>query len=319
MKFFRNHKYIAISITLAILGLSNFSNNVFADDLATKGIQISPTIQRVELDPGAHYEGYVTITNIGSHYFNFTMSAEPYQVSGDDYGAVFNIHNGYTQITNWISFEESSGSVAPGEVKNVAYIIDVPTDAPGGGQFAAIFAETDRSASSETVQANASVGTVVIAHINGETREDGGILETKIPNFLLNPPLTASVRLENTGNIDEEVKNTLEIKNYFSNEVIYEDTTPQANTLLPGTNRTITLIVNNIPRLGVMKVSLTTEYLNDAQIKTATVIVCPLWFIAIIVLIIATILFRILAKKRDDRRTRANSRNSTGSADKFNI
>ena len=68
-----------------------------------------------------------------------------------------------------------------------------------------------------------------------------------------------------------------------------------------------------------MKVSLTTEYLNDAQIKTATVIVCPLWFIAIIVLIIATIIFRILAKKRDDRRTRANSRNSTGSADKFNI
>ena len=68
-----------------------------------------------------------------------------------------------------------------------------------------------------------------------------------------------------------------------------------------------------------MKVSLTTEYINDAQIKTATVVVCPLWFIAIVLLIILTIVVRVIARRRDDRRTRANSRNSQGSADKFNI
>lgn len=284
------------------------------------GIQISPTIQRITLDPGAHYEGYVALTNIGSHDFSYSMSVSPYQVSGEDYRALFDVNNGYTQIANWVTFPEGTGSITPGEVKNVAYVIDVPYDAPGGGQFAAIFAETDKGSSNiETVQANASVGTVVLAHINGETREEGKILSTNIPSFLLNPPVTAAIRLENKGNIDEEVKNTLQIVNYFSNEVIYEDTTPQTNTMLPDTTRTITLVVNDVPRLGVLKATLTTEYLNDAEITSRIIIVCPLWFIAIILLIILTIVARVVAKRRDDRRTRANSRNSAGSAEKFNI
>lgn len=281
------------------------------------GIQISPTIQRITLDPGAHYEGNLTIVNIGQNDLEYTMSVKPYQVSGEDYTALFDIHNGYTQITSWVTFPESNGTIAPGEVKNVAYVIDVPYDAPGGGQFAALFAETNESG--QAVKYNANVGTVLLARINGETREEGKILSTNIPGFLLNPPVTATVKLENKGNIDEEVKNTLQIVNYFSNEVIYEDTTPQTNTMLPDTTRTLTLVANDVPRLGVLKATLTTEYLNDAEITSRVIFICPLWFIAIILLIILTIVARIVAKKRDDRRTRANSRNSAGSAEKFNI
>ncbi len=314
MKSFRITKIVALA--LGVFASFGFAKSAFADE-QKMGIQISPTIQRVTLDPGAHYEGNLTIVNIGQSDLGYTLSIKPYQVTGEDYQAIFDVHNGYTQITNWISFPENSGNIAPGEVKNVAYVIDVPLDAPGGGQFATLFAETNDAG--QSVKYNANVGTVLLAHINGETREEGKILETNIPGFILNPPVTATVRLENKGNIDEEVKNTLEIKNYFSGEVIYEDTTPQTNTLLPGTSRTLTLVVNDVPRLGVLKASLTTEYMNDAEITTRTIFVCPLWFIAIIALIILTIVARIVAKKRDDRRTRANSRNNQGSAEKFNI
>ncbi|MBQ3293877.1 hypothetical protein IJG96_01970 [Candidatus Saccharibacteria bacterium] len=298
---------------MASFGLAN---NAFADE-PKMGIQISPTIQRITLDPGAHYEGNLTIVNIGQSDLEYTLTVKPYQVSGEDYAALFDVHNGYTQITNWVSFPENSGSITPGEVKNVSYIIDVPYDAPGGGQFATLFAETNESG--QAVKYNANVGTILLAHINGETREEGKIISTSIPGFLLNPPIIATVKLENKGNIDEEVKNSLEIKNFFSNEVVYEDATPQTNTMLPGTSRTLTLVVNDVPRLGVFKATLTTEYLNDAEITTRTIFICPIWFIAIIALIILTIVARILAKRRDDRRTRSNSRNSAGSADKFNI
>ncbi|MBR3232920.1 hypothetical protein IKF74_01385 [Candidatus Saccharibacteria bacterium] len=314
MKSFRITKIVALA--LGVFASFGFAKTTFADE-PKLGIQISPTVQHITLDPGAHYEGELTIVNIGQTDLEYTMSVKPYQVSGEDYVALFDVHNGYTQITNWISFPENYGNVAPGEVKNVAYVIDVPLDAPGGGQFAALFAETNDAGKS--VKYNANVGAVLIAHINGETREEGKILETNIPGFILNPPVTATVRLENKGNIDEEAKSTVEIKNYFSGEVIYEDVTPQTNTLLPGTTRTLTFVVNDVPRLGVLKASLTTEYMNDAEITTRTIFVCPLWFIAIIALIILTIVARIVAKKRDDRRTRANSRNNQGSAEKFNI
>ncbi len=314
MRKFRITKIVAF--VLGVLASFGLTGTAFADDPKV-GIQISPTIQRVTLDPGAHYEGNLTIVNIGQSDLEYTMSVKPYQVSGEDYEAIFDVHNGYTQITNWVSFPENSGSITPGEVKNVSYTIDVPYDAPGGGQFATLFAETNESG--QSVKYNANVGTILLAHINGETREEGKIISTDIPSFLLNPPITATIRLENQGNIDEEVKNSLEIKNFFSNEVVYEDATPQTNTMLPGTSRTLTLVVNDVPRLGVFKATLTTEYLNDAEIATRTIFICPIWFIAIIALIILTIVARILAKRRDDRRTRSNSRNSAGSADKFNI
>lgn len=314
MRKFRITKIAAL--VLGALVSFGYASAAFAED-SKIGIQLSPTIQRVTLDPGAHYEGNITLVNIGQNELEYTMSIKPYQVSGEDYEAIFDIHNGYTQITNWVSFPENSGSIAPGEVKNVSYTIDVPYDAPGGGQFAALFAETNEGGAS--VKYNANVGMILLAHVNGETREEGKIISTDIPSFLLNPPITATIRLENQGNIDEEVKNTLQIVNYFSNEVIYEDTTPQTNTMLPGTSRTLTLVVNDVPRLGVFKTTLTTEYLNDAEITSRIIFICPLWFIAIILLIILTIVARIVAKKRDDRRTRANSRNSAGSAEKFNI
>ena len=313
MRKFRITKLLVI--VLGALFLASFNQQAFAAD--NLSIQLSPTVQRVTLDPGAHYEGHVTLVNTGSSSLGFSMSVKPYHVSGEDYQAIFDVHNGYTQITNWVSFSEGTGTINPGEVKNVAYEITVPLDAPGGGQFAAIFAETNDAG--QSVKYNASVGTVLLAHINGETREEGQILSTNIPSLLLNPPVTATVKLENKGNIDEEVKNSLEIKDYFSNRVIYEDTTPQTNTMLPDTTRTITLVVNDVPRLGVFKATLTTEYMNDAEITTRLILICPIWLIAVILLLILTIVARVLAKRRDNLRTRANSRNRQGSEEKFNL
>ena len=89
--------------------------------------------------------------------------------------------------------------------------------------------------------------------------------------------------------------------------------------MLPDTTRTITLVVNDVPRLGVFKATLTTEYMNDAEITTRLILICPIWLIAVILLLILTIVARVLAKRRDNLRTRANSRNRQGSEEKFNL
>lgn len=318
MKIFSKLRLIALATP--ILSFCLLSQSAFADDTIRTGIQVSPASQRMTLDPGAHYEGVINVTNTGTTTLKYRLSVSPYQVD-DKYSPVYNRENTRTQISHWISFSEATGSIEAGTVALVDYIVDVPLDAPGGSQYAVIFVETDDVATLEgNVRANAGTGMVVMAKINGDTREEGKILSTSIPMFILNPPATATVRATNTGNVDEDVRTTIEVKNSITGAVLYDNSAdPDVNTLLPDTERTMTFIVNDIPRLGVLSFSITNEYINDAEIKTATVIVCPLWFIAIIVLIILTIVFRILAKKRDDRRTRANSRNSTGSADKFNI
>lgn len=318
MKIFNKLKLAMFAAV--VFGLSLFGKSAFADDSIKTGIQLAPASQRVTLDPGAHYEGTITITNTGATNIDYTVSVSPYQVN-DDYTSNFEKSTKYTQISRWITLEETTGTINAGQVQVLNYVIDVPLDAPGGSQYAAIFVTTtDVTGAVETVRANASAGIVVLARINGETHEAGEIKETNIPLFLLNPPITATVKATNTGNVDEDIRTTIEVRNSLTGAVLYDNSAdPQINTLLPDTERTMTFVVNDVPSLGVLSFSITNEYINDAQMKTATVIVCPLWFIAIIVLLILTIIARIVTKRRDDRRTRANSRNSAGSADKFNI
>ena len=316
MKYFVKHKYIIIAL-VALFSFGLFNQDVHAEKI---GIGISPGIQRVELDPGATYTNNMTIENLMEHTVTITMHAEPYYVEDVTYSPVYNTPNAYTQISNWVTFEQEEYTVEPHNSVIVNYTVSVPQDAPGGGQYTALFAETQEADASGNVQSAASAGMILMAEVHGETRRTGEIIATNIPSFLLNPPLTVSATAKNTGNIDETLKMTVKVENYFSGALIYDGTNqPQDLTVFPGTTRTAELTVENIPRLGLMKVNMTTEYLGDAEIKSRLVFICPIWFIAIVILIILTVVFRILAKKRDDRRTRANSRNSTGSADKFNI
>lgn len=315
MKIF-NKIGLVMATLIASLSISA-TNNVFAEEI---GLGISPGIRRTELDPGAIYRNSMSVENLSDRTVTVAMHAEPYYVEDFTYDALYDVHNAYTQISKWVSFEQEEYTIEPHNVVVVNFSVAVPDDAPGGGQYAALFAETQEKDETGTVRPTASAGMILMAKINGETRRQGEIIDVSVPGFLLNPPLEISTTAKNEGNVDETLTMSIKVEDYFSGNVIHDDTeTPQDATVFPGTSRKVDLILSSIPRLGVLKVTVTNSYINDAEIKSRLVFICPIWFIAIVILIILTVVFRILAKKRDDRRTRANSRNSTGSADKFNI
>ena len=295
---------------------------VFADELATNGIQISPSIQRAgTLEPGTTYTNRIAITNSGDFDIDFQMVIDPYSVEDITYAPIYSVVNAYTQIANWIEFEDYETHLAPGEMSEVVYHVNVPKDVPGGGQYAVIAAEMDNLTNrEESVTAKGKVGMILTARINGDTRLTGDIVETKIPMFLLAPPVSATATFRNSGNVDADATMILKIEDYFTGAMIYDGSTdPLEKTILPETTRELTVSWANVPRLGVLKVTLNTEFMGDAEVKSRVVIVCPIWFLALIILIIFVIIVRILARKREEARTRANSRNAAGSSQKFNI
>lgn len=303
-----------------------FGANAFAEEVNTGGVkvQISPNIQKMELDPGAVYKNNFTITNNGSTPFSYKLVVSPYSVEDTTYAPIYSVENAYTQITNWISFDdkEFEGVVEPAISKVINYTVTVPDDVPSGGQYAVIFVQSkEASETGESIQTIASPGLVLVARVNGDTRETGEIKDLNIPTFLLNPPVSASATFVNDGNVDVEAKMTLKIENYFSGEVIYDGTKePLEKTLFPGTTRDLSISWSNVPRLGILKVTLSAEYPGDAAVKTRTVFICPIWFIALIVLFIIVIIIRATAGRRENRRTRANSReNDIHSSGKFNL
>ena len=60
----------ALALGAVFVGLSR--TNAFAEDTRT-GIQVSPVIERMELDPGATYSNKITISNTGDTPLTFEM------------------------------------------------------------------------------------------------------------------------------------------------------------------------------------------------------------------------------------------------------
>lgn len=315
-------KLSLVALALGLVLAGSVSRSAFAEDSpSTVYASISPMIQRMNLDPDSTYKNSITVYNPSSNRMKVKMHVEPYSVEDINYAPIYSVRNAYTQIASWVTFlDDEEFFIEPYNSVIVNYAIDVPKDAPGGGQYAVIFADCENANAGESVQAEASAGTILIARVNGETRLTGEIKNTKIPRFLLAPPVSATATFTNSGNVDADATMTLKIENYFSGELIYDGSSdPLEKTILPDTTRELTVSWANVPRLGVLKVTLNTEFMGDAEVKSRIVFVAPIWFLALIALIILVVIFRVLAKKREDRRTRANSRNSAGSSEKFNL
>ena len=318
----KNSKKIILALVTLCFGFIGLRpENAFADKISTFGVQISPSSQRTTLDPGATYSNKLAISNVGEESIDFEMVVEPFSVEDITYAPIYSVVNAYTQIANWVTFDNYQTHLEPGEMAEVNYTVNVPQDVPGGGQYAVISAKAKKAnEGSEGIQAIASAGTILIARVNGDTRMTGEIKNTNIPLFLLAPPVSATATFQNSGNVDAEARMTLKIEDYFTGSVIYDGSSdPLEKTILPETTREFTVSWANVPRLGVLKVTLNTEFMGDAEVKSRIVIVCPIWFLALLALIILVIVARIAARKREEARTRANSRNSAGSSQKFNI
>ena len=189
---------------------------------------VSPASQNIgTLDPGTSYTGKITVQNSGTEAFHYKVYASPYYVENkteSEYSPTFTVSNKYTYISEWFSFNKETGYLEPGKNEEVEFTVKVPNDVAGGAQNAAIMVETEDSADGvSTVQATVRVGSTVYSTITGETNYCGKIVDKSIPTFLINPPITASGRVENCGNVDLNVRYILTVTPLFSNDPVYSN------------------------------------------------------------------------------------------------
>ncbi len=288
----------------------------------TFGIQIAPSIQQTgAIDPGKTYRNKLSVTNNEDEPIELEMVVEPYSVENGSYTPNYSKKTAFTEIVNWIEFDDYETHLEPGETTEVDYTVKIPSSTHGGGQYAVLFAQAKKTDDGEnSIQAIARSGTILFAKVNGDIIEKGKIVDIKTDTFLLAPPINASVKLTNTGNIDTTAKITVDIENAITGEKIYSNAdSPRESSLLPETEKDVNLRFDNVLRLGVMHLTMRVEYLDDIQIINRTVIICPIWLIIIIVAIIIIIVAKILIKKRENSKKRSNSRGFEKPSEKFNI
>ena len=136
---------------------------------------ILPMSQRFSLAAGKTEKGSIKIVNPAdaTEDFSYKIGISPYGVVGEDYEADLVTDSNHTMIAKWIKISEPTGTVKPNETKEVEFTIEVPADAPAGGQYAAITVSSNNEAkqsSGVAVQNVFEMASIVYGTVAGETR-----------------------------------------------------------------------------------------------------------------------------------------------------
>lgn len=284
-----------------------------AEEKPAVWLQIQPTAVRMGLKPGDVVEQEFKVSNIGSGDFTFKVYAAPYSVIGDDYQNNFSNETNYTQISRWISFEQSEYRLAVGEEQVVKFKVTVPEDVAAGGQYAVVFAEAEgdtggmevSSSTGGSVKAVSRVGLVIYASVAGETRNESEIADFELPTMLFSfdaPDVTAHARVKNTGNVDFEAKYSLKVNYFFGGGEAY--TEEKTYLIFPETERFVEMAWEGTPLLGFFNVTFSVTAGGKTEEVTKFVMVLPPWvlILAIVVLTILIVGITLMVVERKKRK-----------------
>lgn len=258
---------------------------------------VSPMLEKISLKAGETYTGSILIANPkdATEDFYYKISTSPYSVIGENYIADFETMSDWSRILEWTTLEDTEGTLKPNETRRIFYTIEVPKNAPAGGQYLKIGVTSNAAASGSggAVQDVFEIASLVFAEIDGETTRGGRILEGKIPDFVTssNPAVTA--KFTNTGNVHETATTALYVKNLLGGGEIYPqngENPEMESIIMPLSTRVVSRQIPNLPVVGIFEVKETISYRGDTMDVTSVMVVCPAWFILLILATIASIL-----------------------------
>ncbi len=294
----------AAVLTVATLGASIAGPVSAAEETPEYRLQLSPaTLQINDLKPGETEEFEFKVQNTGSKVFDYEVSVTPYSVSGTDYKQNFTDDTNYTDIAKWVAFSQDTGTVEPDKQDEITATIKVPQDAPAGGQYAAIMVRMledengDKSDGGAAVSMYKQLGLIVYSNVAGNTRQEGKIIENKVPSFMFTPPISATSIVENTGNVHFEAKYILQVYPLFGGEEVYtNEENPATAVIMPETQRLNTVSWEGAPQLGIFKIKQTVKFLDQENVTEKVLFICPIWFLLIVLVVIFLIIFFIVSR-----------------------
>lgn len=272
---------------------------------------VTPMSQQIELEAGQTYIGHITVANPANAAADFTyqVNVSPYGVIGEDYTADLMTQTDRSQISKWITIPEPTGTLKPNETHDVEFVINVPENAPDGGQYATIMISSAPKSTANDDGVNVKnifeMASIIYAKVAGETTYKGEILENYIPGFATGTPIRVSTTIKNESNVHETARISLEVKSFFAAAPVYpragESGTVQ-EVIMPDSTRLFTRDIDGISPLGIYDITQTVTFLNDTSINHQTIVVCPIWFMALVIISVAAIIVAIVHTIKKHRR-----------------
>lgn len=315
---------------IAILSLGFFVGQVSAEgedasgNVAGTSIRLSPANFIVQLPPDTVIENTFEIKNEGDSEIKVEVYASPYSYvysdEEDQYKLGFSNENNFTQLSHWMTFEDSGGNyvskpvftIDTNEKLNVKYRITTPASMPSGGQYAVIFTHALTSVTSGSgIKTEASPGIVVYGH----STDGENVISATISNLAVGKGITevnvtrnniyATANVKNNGNVDFIATGELKVEPIigFSS---YDNANGAKVSIIPETELSVFDEWEDTPGFGIYKATWkVTAGGEEETTEQIFFLFSPIALIGVIMLLtFLTIWIIMLVRRRKERRSR---------------
>lgn len=243
---------------------------------------ITPALIELSANPGDTAKATIKLTNLSSTALDINAEANDFGSKNEtgEPNIIFeaNTDTPYS-LKNWISLSEPF-TIKSKETKTVDFPIKVPKDAEPGGHYAVIrFTGSATNADGSNVALSASIGSLVLLKVSGETQQKASIASFYAAHsnfaqssFFETPPVSFVERLKNEGNIHLKPTGTVQVRDMFGNVVstmrVNGDPSDAKNTprsVLPQSIRRFDQTLKDKPMFGKYTATLSLAYGDSNQ------------------------------------------------------
>ncbi len=280
-------------------------SSAYADDEPEPVIpplEISPVSTRVSLNQKEQKPGTIEVKNYGNEPLNIRVYSTPF--SNADGNRNFKNESDYTKISHWIKIKDDSGSyqdsvtftMTPKQTKTISYKIDVPSNAPAGGQYATIFFESlDDQKNEDSIKTTTRVGMLIYANVAGELIREANIINVRTNSFITGDNLKVSYTVENKGNIDFQASTTLQVSSLFGRQ-LYNDT--KLTTVFPDSSENVEFEWKDTPGFGLYNLHYKIRALDQTIEKNELILVASPFALVITGILIVVLILAIVYRTR---------------------
>ena len=311
---------LAVMLVGILFGVVNVSA---ADVELDTTMTISPPKQRIVLVPGETFEGTIRVSNSveSKKDLEYSVSIGSFGLGKDENGNIdyndtdTDTITAYNEMMQWITLGKESGTVAPNTTDVVPFTINVPADAPAGGQYATIIVQNDTKSDTST-EGNVAIenvirfASIIYAEVAGQTRDEGVIVENNIPSFIFSDKLSGTSMVKNDGNVHTDASFVLQVWPLFSDEEICtNEEKPSTSMIMPESERLHVESCSDpntgeevsLP-IGIYRAKQTVKIFGETSVAERTVFVCPLWLLFLIIFVIALIIIWLVTRTKANKK-----------------
>lgn len=234
-----------LSFLLASSFLMGYGNAALA-------VTVSPVIYDETLDPGKTVQGLIHVLNDTTEDQTYYTSVQNFVAVGEEGQQTFLPEtDSTTGLASWISLEEASVKLKPGDRHDFKWALAIPKNAEPGGHYAAVFFSTTPKNEQESgVGVGGKTGVLMLINVTGNIKESakaesltvmshGDPSSVQPTSFLNRLPASLELRVKNEGSVHIKPQGVVVITNMFGNRVAGVNVNPNDSRVLPSSIRKI--------------------------------------------------------------------------------